>query len=298
MAVQMHYAYSSVISGAAIFAGGPYACALNNPATALTSCMSYPSAISLDTLILTSENLATEGLIDSLSNLEDKNVFLFSGTADSVVEQGVMQKLGIMYRNFKANVQTEFTLPAEHSFPTESFGNLCGTLAEPYINNCNYNGALKALQTLYGPLKAPKQSLDENLVSFDQNDYSSSLSSFHAKGYLYAPKSCQGGSSCGLHVAFHGCEQTLDDVSEDFVKFTGFNEVAETNNLIILYPQIQRSNIVPYNPKGCWDWWGYSDVQLGAGRYLTRDGVQIEALARMMMDLGVKVGNGKQLMKK
>ena len=294
MAVQMHYAYSSIIKGAAIFAGGPYACALNDPAIALTSCMTDPDTISLDALILTSENLATAGLIDSLSNLANNNVFLFSGTADSVVDQGVMQKLAAIYENFKANVHTEFTLAAEHSFPTENYGNLCGTLGEPYINICEYNGAWEALQTLYGQIKAPKQSLDANLVAFDQNDYYSSLSSFNSKGYLYVPTSCHDGNSCGLHIALHGCEQTLDDVSEDFVKNIGLNEIAEANDLIILYPQIQRSDTVPYNPKGCWDWWGYSDIQLGAGRYLTQDGVQIDALAQMMKDLGVKIGNKKQ----
>ena len=32
-----------------------------------------------------------------------------------------------------------------------------------------------------------------------------------------------------------------------------------------------------YNPKGCWDWWGYT----GAG-YHTRTGAQIEAVGNML----------------
>ncbi|WP_235580933.1 hypothetical protein [Pseudorhodoferax sp. Leaf265] len=36
----------------------------------------------------------------------------------------------------------------------------------------------------------------------------------------------------------------------------GFNRWADTNRLIVLYPQVARSGASPFNPKGCWDWWG------------------------------------------
>ena len=38
----------------------------------------------------------------------------------------------------------------------------------------------------------------------------------------------------------------------------GYNEVADLNNIVILYPQAKRGSI-PYNPNGCFDWWGYTD---------------------------------------
>lgn len=57
MAVQLHFSHSSLFKGAAIFAGGPFACALNNPLMALTSCMSTPNFISTSTLSLTTKNL-------------------------------------------------------------------------------------------------------------------------------------------------------------------------------------------------------------------------------------------------
>lgn len=56
---------------------------------------------------------------------------------------------------------------------------------------------------------------------------------------------------CALHVAFHGCEQTLGDIGSDFVENAGYNSWAEANNIIILYPQAKDN---PLNPKGCWDW--------------------------------------------
>jgi len=296
MAVQMHFAYSSIIQGSAIIAGGPYGCALNNPAIALTACMSSPDFIPLKTLILTMEGLEKTGLIDPLGNIKNQKVYLFSGTEDTVVNSGVMKQLEAMYRSFGAQITTEFNISAEHSFPTENYGNLCVTLAEPYINNCNYNAAFEAFKVFYGidRLKPPIQSLIENVISFDQSDYYSILSSFHSKGYLYLPESCRKGTLCGLHIALHGCEQTLNDISDTFVKHVGLNELAEANNFIVLYPQIERSYTIPFNPKGCWDWWGYSDLQLAAGRYLTKDGVQIDALIQMIKDLGI---NGKELKK-
>ena len=39
MAVQLHVAYSSIISGAAVYAGGPYWCAMGNLNTAMMDCM-------------------------------------------------------------------------------------------------------------------------------------------------------------------------------------------------------------------------------------------------------------------
>lgn len=31
-------------------------------------------------------------------------------------------------------------------------------------------------------------------------------------GYVYVPTSCQSGEKCKVHVAFHGCQMTLDDI--------------------------------------------------------------------------------------
>jgi len=42
MASQLHFAYSSVIKGAGIFAGGPYYCALGLESKAILDCMTMP----------------------------------------------------------------------------------------------------------------------------------------------------------------------------------------------------------------------------------------------------------------
>ncbi len=42
---------------------------------------------------------------------------------------------------------------------------------------------------------------------------------------------------------------------------SGLNEIAESNDFIIVYPQVSSSYILPLNPYGCFDWWGYSQVK-------------------------------------
>lgn len=46
-------------------------------------------------------------------------------------------------------------------------------------------------------------------------------------------------------------------LGDEVARNTGYNEVGELNNIIILYPQ--AVNIL-VNPMGCWDWWGYTDT--------------------------------------
>jgi len=40
-----------------------------------------------------------------------------------------------------------------------------------------------------------------------------------------------------------------------------------------------------YNPKGCWDWWGYSSID-----YATRNGPQMAAVHKMVERLQEKSG--------
>jgi predicted esterase len=92
MAVQLHFAYSNNIKGAAVFAGGPYYCAQGQMTGAMINCMSMPMAISVPSLISSAKSHASSGLIDSLENLKSSKVYLFSGKSDSVVKQDVQKK--------------------------------------------------------------------------------------------------------------------------------------------------------------------------------------------------------------
>jgi poly(3-hydroxybutyrate) depolymerase len=108
-----------------------------------------------------------------------------------------------------------------------------------------------------------------------------------AVGYVYVPASCAAQRPCRVHVAFHGCQQNASTIGDDYYSHAGYNEWADTNDLIVLYPQTIASgrynnpaSSIPYNPNGCWDWWGYTGES-----YARKDGPQIAAIEAMLRAL-------------
>ncbi|HET9044902.1 MAG TPA: hypothetical protein VFN70_17220, partial [Burkholderiales bacterium] len=94
---------------------------------------------------------------------------------------------------------------------------------------------------------------------------------------------------------FHGCRQSVEAIGERFVREAGYNRWADTNRLIVLYPQTISRNgwgmaglrwSFVFNPRGCWDWWGYTGNQ-----YMTRSGPQIAAVKAMVDRLAAPRGS-------
>ena len=68
---------------------------------------------------------------------------------------------------------------------------------------------------------------------------------------------------------------------------TGYNHIADSNNIIVLYPQAQGSDGgAMQNPDGCWDWWGYTSVDPERPDYYSRNAIQIRAIHTMLSRLG------------
>jgi len=57
----------------------------------------------------------------------------------------------------------------------------------------------------------------------------------NATGYAYVPYDCEK-KECPVHMVFHGCGQGTEFIETTFVEFTGYNHVAETNDIIMIYP--------------------------------------------------------------
>lgn len=282
MAVQLHVAYSSTFHGVASIAGGPYYCAQGSVSNALTSCMSSPSMIRLPSLLdYTSESEAS-GAIDPLSNLADDPVYVYSGVHDSTVERGCSELLIEYYESFLPSEQilAEFSVESGHAMITDFYGKECDTSATPYINNCGYDQAGVLLQHLYNSSLVDRVSfVSENLLRFDQTEFNVGKSMDNV-GFVYVPFSCSSGngSPCALHVALHGCLQNWDEfsVGEKYVSYSGYNEWAEANGIIILYPQAQPNTMLG-NANACFDWWGYEDPD-----YAVKSGVQMAGIKAMV----------------
>jgi hypothetical protein len=278
MAVQLHVAFSSSFNGSGVFAAGPYYCAQASILIAEDACAFSFMKIDLDTLVSYTKDQAALGTIDSVENLLNDRTYLFSGTKDSVVDPKVVSALKDYYSYFlsPSNILTKFDLVAQHDYPTLSYGNPCTTLAAPYLGDCDYDGAGVTLQTLYG-FESFGSSKSENLFQFDQTPFYSGKVSLDTTGYIYIPTACGSGTGCHLHVAIHGCNQNQQSVGSVFAEHAGYNEWAEKNNVIVVYPQTIKDATLG-NPEGCWDWWGY----LGKDDYALKSGPQMAFIKKII----------------
>jgi hypothetical protein len=262
MAVQFHTAYSAEIMGAGVVAGGPYNCAYVNWG-GIGACMGGAPIGGASSAA--AQGFAWLGEIDSLDHLRRSRVYLFSGTEDTVVAPSVVDATYSYYRAVgvpESHVQYVSTIPAGHAFIAPSWGGDCGENASPYINHCtvrglDYDQAGAILTHLYGPLNAPAPTPAGRVAAFDQKQFSGF--GMGDEGFLYVPPSCDQGAACRIHVVFHGCRQTPQDIGDQYYIDTGYNRWADTNDILVLYPQVAAD--LPTNPEHCWDWWGYTGLQ-------------------------------------
>jgi poly(3-hydroxybutyrate) depolymerase len=285
-AVQMHVAHSSTFKGAAVYAGGVYACAQDSLAIALAACGGeglYQSTLALSESYLDQQSAA--GTIDAESNLRGQPVYLWSGTHDTIVDPREMNDLNTEYQHYGANVfRYDNTFPAGHGWESPDGELSCGTQGSPYIIACNrgtqvYDSEQTWLQTFFGTLR-PRNDGTPNgtLINFDQTAFGAAASnSMDTNGYVFVPRDCAAGSACGLILAFHGCLQTQADIGTKFITEGGIDAWADRNDIVVLYPYAVKSQTTPTNPNGCWDWWGYDD-----SAYALRSGTQISIVYKMV----------------
>jgi poly(3-hydroxybutyrate) depolymerase len=280
MAVQLHVAHSASVKGAGAIAGGPYYCAQGSFWTAYFNCRDPGIFAPLPTpafLRSVTEALAKAGRIDPTANLDGSRAWLFTGENDKTVSRSVVEGLYGYYSAYKVNTVIVRDKPAGHAMVTEDAGNAdCAATAPPFINDCDYDAAKELLQHLLGTLAAAAAKESGRLLRFDQKPFGSRAIGMDDEAYVYIPKACEG-APCRVHVAFHGCRQGRAVIQEQFVRNAGYNRWADTNRLIVLYPQAIASYWWPYNPRGCWDWWGYT-----GGQYHTKEGAQIGAVTSML----------------
>ena len=328
MAVQFGVVHSAQVRGVAATAGGPYFCAGKDAwagasvSRVIARCMqgdpAYPAKpigdADMRNMVTSTRSWAGWQLIDPLESLAQQKVWLFHGYNDGIVKTPVSDALYKWYREFVPAAQVFYKneLPAAHAQISAACGSTgdacqpCTTTGGKFINSCRdearpesaYDAAGAALQLFYGPLqRTAGNALAGSIREFDQRPYAQQGGkpvtplkiSLADSGYLYVPKACADGESCRLHVAFHGCQQQAERVGRDFVEQAGFNEWADANRIVVLYPQTVAAvapPATPYNPQGCWDWWGYNDYGWNmTGYYATRDGAQIASVWNMVTRL-------------
>ncbi len=299
MAAQLATAYSARFTGVGVIAAGPYYCAGTYSSQSLlqnatTTCMAAPTASSAADAAISLANatsFAEQRLIDPVSFLAKQRVYAFSGSGDRTVRTVVVDQVERYYRLAGApedHILYKKNSSAGHAIITDNDDGVdCEQTEAPYINNCGFVQSQELLSHLYGKNgKSPNTGTPlGQIIAFDQREFvKGSLASMGKNGYLYLPDYCKS-NACSVHVALHGCEQGARQIGDQFYRGTGYNEYADTNALIILYPQARASRGIPANPKGCWDFWGYSN-QAGAPAFYAKDAPQMAAIMAMIARLG------------
>ncbi|GHD59495.1 depolymerase [Thalassobaculum fulvum] len=208
---QMHVAYSGVIAGAGLVAGGPYGCAeppatpwwlsihpYGRTITALSVCtrigrptvelwsgwLGAPAGAPTVAHALAVVDVArSDAAIDDPANLADDRAWLFSGTRDTIVPAATVQALAGLYRRFGVTGE-RLTLvddvPAGHGMPVDEFRGEsrfpklgCGDQAPPFVVDCDRDVAGELLRHLLpdGFADTPGVPRRDRLIGFDQRAF-------------------------------------------------------------------------------------------------------------------------------
>ncbi|HUR90581.1 MAG TPA: PHB depolymerase family esterase [Ramlibacter sp.] len=300
MANQLGYAYSSTFKGVGVFAGGPFMCAGHNNYTACMYNASISSAM-LSTM-QTDINNWSGNQIDAKSNVAGQKIYMFVGTSDFTVGPNPMNAVQTQYTNngvTSANLTYVQRASTAHVFPTDfdaTGDNACSSSASPYISNCGYDGAGAMFAKFYGTLNARNNApAAGNYIQFDQTPYIAGNPGMSPNGWIYVPANCSSGAQCKLHVALHGCQQNYDTIGDKYIKNTGITRWADTNSIIVLFPQTRvDSTSHPTsasgslaNSNGCWDWIGWYGTN-----FSQKLGVQMKAIKAMVDQVSSGTGSG------
>jgi hypothetical protein len=145
------------------------------------------------------------------------------------------------------------TIDGVDTFVCVCIGPPCWFLGGQFIDNCNYSAAGVMFEFLYNTKMNPRLGpIDAHLQEFEQDHfvpppYKPSQVGMASKAFIYVPSNCSTNATtngvpnkpCRFHVALHGCLQPAEGLlGESFVRHAGFNAWAESNNIVVLYPQV------------------------------------------------------------
>ncbi len=324
MTVQLHLAHSSMFIGAGVVAGGPYRCVESFPtASAIAEdawvqnaffiCMNplIPEAgPKVPRLLEIAQQTAADGMIDPLHHLKKARLYIFTGTEDKVVDSAVVETTRAFYVGLGVdpdNILFDDRVPAGHALlTTNPEDNPLDANEPPYLNRWSEPTmqSWQILDHIYGKLTPPGGPPRGRLMAFDQRPFfgDESRASMSRLDYVYVPPQTKKNVRPRVHVALHGCKQGASYVNlvnglpdkansppygNRYVTTTGYNEIADANDIVVLYPQVEGiDDGRTQNPEGCWDWWGYSSPDAAAPDYYSQHAIQIRAVHAMLQRLG------------
>lgn len=286
MASQLVAAWPERFEGLGVVAAGPWGCAQGALSLALRQCMQVSRGLpSLETLNERLQRYRDQSLVGSREALGALRVFIAHGDDDDVVAPELGALLARQWRGWSGEDQVRFApgaqghgwpirLPEQANVGPQALGD-CRRGGGSFVLACDDDMATDMLDWVY---PAREASLSEGeLVAFDQSDFAAK--GLADTGYLFIPEACEE-SGCPVTMALHGCQMSVGEIGDVFIRHSGLNDWAAQHGQIVLYPQAESTLA---NPQGCWDWWGFAEStwQLNP-QHDTREGVQVQALMSML----------------
>ena len=273
--VQFAVAFSKSVGGAAIFSGKCYHCmkgdCISNCSSVHNAHCHDPESewgiASVDSLVNLTRYAAGQGFIDDTLHMAHNRYYFFRGRSDTVYLEGAMNATLKYFSAFAPleNIRNEIDeIDAAHTIPTLHYGNPCTQQGRPFINNCGFDGAGQALQFLYNNSLRNRNDKDlpdqTSFMQFNQTALGSSGDGMFDFGMAYIPRACLAksnttGNGCRLHLHFHGTRMNIqgcdrlhrpwDCGQDEYGRYvstpdsahSGFNNWAEANKIVVVYPQ-------------------------------------------------------------
>ncbi|CAL8109987.1 unnamed protein product [Orchesella dallaii] len=296
-AQQLQISYSSLFSGLAQFNHAYYRCGPGNGSeaaydNACTTAGTNPAPYDPDLALADIRRYERGGLIENTRNLRNKKLYVYAGSRSDffTLDQslGAVQVYEPLIQNLcaiKTRVQD-----AHQLLPTANFGNACRMSATDsfFLGNCGFSGPYEALQFLLGDvIRMPPADLranQRNLLEFDQTEFFYGIEGngehfMDSIGYIYVPNQCYQ-RKCFLHMYFHGCLTGREFNGTSHFANSGYLELAEANDLIVVAPQAVGTGPGGENEIGCWDTYG-----LTGPNYATQRGAQVTVVRNMLARL-------------
>jgi hypothetical protein len=180
--------------------------------------------------------------------LRDDRVWLFSGGKDTVVDSTVMERLAAFYGQWIAPSAIRFVqLPeAGHAMISivDPQANACSSEQTPFINRCGElrRGRRDAPATCLAPCSRQRRPLSGEMLRFDQSAVRRRQSRSTPDWQTPLTLSCRRPATAmpaGYMSSFMAVVRRTAQIGRRFVDGAGYNRWADSNRIIVLYPQVQ-----------------------------------------------------------
>ena len=257
---QFHIAFSSMVSGACVFSGQPFHCAvsgfagdseawhakmlaLNGAASSNNDhCKSNPSVVDVGSLVdyprrhCGQNPQSVADCFDDVNYVKNSRYFLFRGMHDNSSAPGAIENVDGFLAQLITNPQRSIKVVRD-----QPFGDLLPLRSTPHAGQAEpagYDGPGECLKHVFdAPAMRATSSAPANWMAFNQSEFADGVSAvgFQPSGWLYVPERCRdlngqgpGSSPCSLVLRPGSCDAPAVPVTPEMAAYAEYAFTART----------------------------------------------------------------------